>query len=448
MIVTRRESRVTHLIAPRVFVSLTCCLVFQLASAKDAESVFADALDYTVRIKTTISTPFIEDTRGVFTGAGFVVDSQHGWVMTNAHVVSSSPSKVQVALHDESYAPAEKIYVDPYLDLAVLALGDEQKQRLQEAPLKCDAQPGTGHPVGAFGHPWGLEYTGTQGVISGNTANFGGELLQTDAPINGGNSGGPLISLKSGAVVGINTSSISGEDAQNTNFAVSMQHACRVLELLAAGQDPSPPELPVVFYNMAEETDPLIVAKSYLEPEFLALQSNDEILFVGDTPIENEGQLIHALRGALDDINLTVRRDGETVTLEGRLLPAQRVVERRGIVFAGILLAPGGFRDQAMLGLGHDIMVHAVRPGTDGQGAAITYYDYLVSIDGIQVRSLEQAYETLAARSDADSVQLDFMRVTGVYLEDQIYNAVRREIAGSMPEKIGAWEVSRVSRAE
>jgi len=339
------------------FFGLVCVTGLQAAWASDAESVFAEALDYTVRIKTAIETPFIEDEQGAIAGAGFVVDSARLWVMTNAHVVGHSPSTVRVGLYGEDYELAEKIYVDPYLDLAILALAYEPGRQLVAAPLACDDQPGTGHPVGAFGHPWGLDYTGTQGVISGKTSMFGGELLQTDAPVNGGNSGGPLVSLKSGDVIGISTARISEEDDQNTNFAVSMAHACRVLELLATEQDPSPPELPLDFFDLARAGDPLIIANSYLEPGLLDLRPGDEILTVAQIPIQNEGQLMHALRGRLNNITLTVHRDGELVTLEGRLRPARRIIERRGIGFAGILLAPGDFRDRAALGLGHDIMV-------------------------------------------------------------------------------------------
>ncbi len=449
MIGTGPEYGMSKAIVPGFFFSLIGCLVFQPAAAKDAEDVFADALDYTVRVKSAFETPFIEDQVGVFNGAGFIVDSKRRWVMTNAHVAGHSPSKVQVARHGESFTSAEKIYVDPYLDLAILALDDEHGQSLPKAPLECDHKPGTGHPVGAFGHPWGLDYTGTQGVISGSTANFGGELLQTDAPINGGNSGGPLISLKSGAVIGINSSRLDNAEDQNTNFAVSMQHACRVLKLLADGKDPSPPELPLIFFDMAEETDPLIVAKSYLEPDLLALQANDEILFVDETPIANEGQLIHELRGKLDDITLTVRRDGEKIKLSGRLSPAPRVVERRGITFAGILLAPGRFRDQAMLGLGHDIMVHRVAAGSDGQASELVQYDYLVSINGVRITSLEHAYQTLMSQATVNPVRLDFLRIMGGYGEDyHLFYSVRREFTGNIPEKIGAWQANRFSRAE
>lgn len=83
----------------------------------------------------------------------------------------------------------------PYLDLAVLKLAEEQRAGLEAARLDCGELPPVGRPVGAFGHPWGLTYTATRGIVSGVTAQFEGELLQIDAPINGGNSGGPLLSL-------------------------------------------------------------------------------------------------------------------------------------------------------------------------------------------------------------------------------------------------------------
>ena len=81
------------------------------------------------------------------------------------------------------------------------------------------------------------------------TSKYRTEYLQTDAPVDSGNSGGPLISLTSGKIVGINTAAMKEPKSKNTNFAVSMKYACRVLELLQAGRDPSPPQLPLVFFR-------------------------------------------------------------------------------------------------------------------------------------------------------------------------------------------------------
>jgi serine protease DegQ len=197
------------------------------AQAENGEAVFKKAPAYTVQIRTVVEMPFVDDEKSSGLGSGFVVDAKRGWVMTNAHVAARSPSHIRIAFRGEEYRPASKVYVDPYLDLAILQLSDEQRGALTAAKLDCGAMPSMGHPVGAFGHPWGLYYTGTRGIVSGVTARFRGEMLQTDAPINGGNSGGPLISLETGKIVGINTSSIASSEDQNTNFAVPMKSCCR-----------------------------------------------------------------------------------------------------------------------------------------------------------------------------------------------------------------------------
>ena len=179
-----------------------------VAAALDAETVFRNAVAYTVKIKTRITTAFIEDNKGSYTGAGFVVDAKRGWIMTNAHVVGHSPATVTVAFKGKPFVKVRKVYVDPYLDLAVLKIDPTAvDSALAAAPLGCRRDPPVGHPIGAFGHPFGLDYTGTRGIISA-TASNGPGMLQMDASINPGNSGGPLISLKSGHVVGINTASL------------------------------------------------------------------------------------------------------------------------------------------------------------------------------------------------------------------------------------------------
>ena len=66
-------------------------------------------------------------------------------------------------------------------------------------------------------------------------------MLQTDAPINEGNSGGPLISLETGQVVGINAAKIKQEAVEGLSFAVPMPYACTIIDLMQRGEDPSPP---------------------------------------------------------------------------------------------------------------------------------------------------------------------------------------------------------------
>ena len=106
------------------------------AHAENGEDIFKRAPLYTVQIRTTVDMPFSGDYRSSSMGAGFVVDAERGWVMTNAHVAAHSPSQIRVRFQGGDYAEATKVYVDPYLDLAVLELDAVATQR----PRGCDAR--------------------------------------------------------------------------------------------------------------------------------------------------------------------------------------------------------------------------------------------------------------------------------------------------------------------
>src|SRR5258705_7944765 len=100
----------------RTLAACTLAAAFGASAADNSEAIFSQALSYTVQIRTAVATPLEGDLKGTQRGAGFVVDAERGWVMTNAHVVSRSPSRVEVAFQRQSYSEAEKIYVDPHLD--------------------------------------------------------------------------------------------------------------------------------------------------------------------------------------------------------------------------------------------------------------------------------------------------------------------------------------------
>src|SRR5258705_2154113 len=94
------------------------------AAADIGEEVFKNALRYTVQVRTMLPIPFDGDRKGSGLGAGFVVDAARGWVMSNAHVVGRSASRVEVALHGQEFTEATKVYVDPYLDLAIIKVSE------------------------------------------------------------------------------------------------------------------------------------------------------------------------------------------------------------------------------------------------------------------------------------------------------------------------------------
>jgi S1-C subfamily serine protease len=396
------------------------------AQADSPERVFEKAEAYTVRIKTRIEKALGDDKAGVFSGTGFIVDAERGWIVSNRHVVGESPSHVQVSLKGTPYQDADKVYVDTYTDIAVL---QADLDGARSAKLECDDVPGTGHPVGAYGHPWGLEYTGTQGVVSGRTHDFGTDLLQTDAPINSGNSGGPLISMRSGKVVGIGTSSYNNNKAENTNFAVPIVEVCKILDLLADHRDPLPPQLDVAFYDF-RDTDELVVARSYLDPKLLSLQPRDRIISVGinSLPVNKHHELINALRGKLDHVILNVERNSNVITIEGRLNP-QRV--RTGVVFAGMVLGRLGIRDASTLPTGHDIMIQDFVDGAPSQAVGLKTWDVIVSVNGDTISSLSHVFDALSLTSPGDVVTVEFIRFLG---DSQHFQYVQREIVADDPE--------------
>lgn len=365
---------------------------------QDSEAVFASAARYTVKIETTVRLPLVpKDEQGVFFGAGFVVDARRGWVMTNAHVVQRSPAAIRLKLRGGTWIPARRIYVDPYLDVAIVAARQpDQLSGATVAPLGCKGFPAIGHPVGAFGHPWGLDYTGTRGIVSGLSDDFEAGALLTDAPINSGNSGGPLVSLATGKVVGINTSAIVATGVQNLNFAIAAPYACRVLDLLRAGRDPSPPADTLVFFEDMENAGILKVARNLGSAGDIALAPGDIIKSVtGESgTIARESELMHALRGRLDNVTLRVVRAGKEMTLTGRFPATTRILDRKYLYASGVVLTTRHHLETTEVELGN-VLASYVEDGSPGLTAGVRQRDGIAMVDGESIQDLNQIYRLL-----------------------------------------------------
>jgi S1-C subfamily serine protease len=141
-------------------------------------------------------------------GSGFVIDPR-GYILTNFHVVQGAQS-IEVVLGDQSRYPAKYIGADQRNDVALIQI-DPKGKKLASLPLGDSAALQVGQKVLAIGNPFGFQSTLTTGVVSalGRTvqtsqSTFIDEAIQTDASINRGNSGGPLIDTH-GDVIGINS---------------------------------------------------------------------------------------------------------------------------------------------------------------------------------------------------------------------------------------------------
>lgn len=141
-------------------------------------------------------------------GSGAIVDSERGLVVTNFHVIRNATA-IEVGLRDGRHLPAELIGVAPQVDLAILRIDGGNVPAL---PLGNSSQVAVGDYVVAIGNPFGLGQTVTAGIVSATDRGLGGNdtrrFIQTDAPINSGNSGGPLLNTN-GEIIGINSALIS-----------------------------------------------------------------------------------------------------------------------------------------------------------------------------------------------------------------------------------------------
>jgi len=188
----------------------------------------------TVFIKSVLTSDYLMRGAGSSIGSGIILDHQ-GVILTNAHVVDKA-AKILVILHDGTQLTAALVGSDPSTDLALLRV-DLSKNHHATALLGNSDRVDIGQEVVAIGHPFGLGYALTTGVVSGFGTTPGPRstpherVIQTSAAINPGNSGGPLVDMK-GEVIGINMSILAG--GQNIGFAIPINTAKTVVNELRA----------------------------------------------------------------------------------------------------------------------------------------------------------------------------------------------------------------------
>lgn len=376
----------------------TCLSVIILSCGiAHANDVIADAGRYTVKITTAVDFSFGNERKGTSRGSGFLVDRERGWIVTNAHVARKSPSTVRVSFKDRPYSKTEKVYVDNQLDLAILKVDPSNiPGEALVAPLKCEGEPAAGLPVIAFGHPWGLDYTATRGIISGTKSLEGEEKLQTDAALNPGNSGGALIDAQSGIVVGVNSSGYARSIAEGLNFAVPSKQVCLILDLLSQGKDPAPPIIPITFATTARERE-LVVAQSDGEWSGV-LKPGDRILAVnGDETARFSTRFVSYLRGG-DPVKVLIRRGKETQTVEIAAPKAKDQVKRLGVHVSGMVIGRS-----TITGFDPSVMwVQFLDDASVAEQAQFREGYQVLSIDGVTVKSHEDILAALKGRVGDD----------------------------------------------
>ena len=281
-------------------------------------------------------------------GSGFLINDS-GFILTNFHVISGS-SRIQVTLSDQSQYYARALDTDRSDDLALIKINP--KKRAEFLRLGDSDHLQVGQKVLAIGNPFGLEGTLTVGVVSSIGRKIDSEneqqlegMIQTDAAINGGNSGGPLLD-SNGSVVGINTA-ILGRTNIGIGFALPINRAKALLSDYQAGRITERPKSGItteyvagdlaealglprrggllvqgVGRNSAEYAAGLRGAREVVDIGNVELGvGGDLIVAIDGQPVEREDALVRAMANKRvgDTITLTIFRNNRTYTLPVKL---------------------------------------------------------------------------------------------------------------------------------
>lgn len=354
-------------------------------------------------------------------GSGVIV-GEGGIVVTAEHVIRGA-EQISVVLADRRERSAEVLLADADVDLAVLRLSGAADEAFPVLAFRDADEMAIGDVVLAIGNPLGVGQTVTVGILSAlaRSGAGGSYLLQTDAAINVGNSGGALVDSE-GRLVGVNTALVTRSGGSDgIGFAVPSNLVARALAVSAEGKS----EIPKPWFgvNGQEVTQEILEVVGLERPEgFLVsevdrrsgfrsagVEAGDVIVSVDGNPVHMPSDLIYrmVLRGPGAETEIGYLRQGER--LQGRvqldLPPLEPPPERRRLgadagVFAGAVVAHASPRLAVDLGVPsvgiEGVMVSAAR----GRAASwLRPGDLVRSVNDREVRTVDDLVDLLNRRS-------------------------------------------------
>ncbi len=285
-------------------------------------------------------------------GTGFVykTEGKKAYILTNNHVVDSKNGKVTVKVIFTN-GKEEEVEVegsDQYSDLAVLSLDAEDV--ISVAEIGSNDTTRLGDTVFTIGAPLDTEYywTVTRGVVSGkdrmvevsldnsNTSDYVMKVLQTDASINSGNSGGPLAN-SNGQVIGITNMKLVSSDVEGIGFAIPIEDAVKFADTIIKGESIKRPLLGVSMLNLSDRyqlytqgislntelTEGVVVVQVQKNSpsDSAGLKRGDIIISMDDEKVKNVATLRYNLykHSVGDTANLVIERDGKQETIKIKL---------------------------------------------------------------------------------------------------------------------------------
>ena len=370
-------------------------------------------------------------------GSGFIVDA-NGTIVTNNHVVKDAAS-VSVTLDDGTVLPAKIVGTDPRTDIAVLHVDAGRKLPFIDLGESNDAKPGQW--VVAMGNPFGLGGTVTAGIVSARGRDIGAgpydNFIQIDAPINQGNSGGPLFT-QDGKVIGINTAILSPSGGSvGIGFAIPSDTVRSVVAQLQSTGHVTRGYLGVE----AQAVDPAMAAALHLDkgktgalvasvqPDTPAakagVQPGDVIQSVNGVSVANARDLAVDVANVKpgDALKLDVVRGGSNQTLSttAEVMPDQQVADASSgqndagsQPKIGLALAPltPDARDQLNLpDRVRGAVVAQVAPGSPADQAGLRSGDVLIGVGDKPVDSPRAAVSAIRdATKGSHAMALRIMR--------------------------------------
>lgn len=328
-----------------ILLTFTCCLlifgIFYKFYLKDlvvektkiqkdvtvTDSGIADAVNK-VYDSVVVIENYINDRVGS-SGTGFVfkTDDEYGYILTNYHVVDNS-KKIIVTFTNDKKIEATLVGVDEYSDIAVLKVEKSNIISVAEIGNADNLRVGdttftVGAPLDSSVYSW----TVTRGILSGknrlvevaiDNSNSVMEVLQTDAAINSGNSGGPLCN-SNGEVIGITNMKIASSTIEGMGFAIPIDNAIKTANDLIDGKIVSRPYLGVSIYdasnNIFSNNTGIYVenVQKNSVAEKAGIEEGDKILKVNNESVSSTAQFRYQLYkyNVGDKITLTIERNGK-----------------------------------------------------------------------------------------------------------------------------------------
>ena len=397
-----------------------CAFIPALAHAHDGKLTFAPVLKKVtpavvnievVGARRSFSWPRGRTFQSRGSGAGVVIDADEGHVVTNHHVIADA-DEITVVLEDRRTFEAELIGSDAATDIALLRIDADD---LQALPLGDSEALAVGDFVVAVGNPFELGHTVTSGIVSalgrGGFSRQGYEdFIQTDAAINRGNSGGPLVDLD-GRLVGINSSIITPSGANaGVGFAVPSNIVQVVTSQILEHGEVRRGQLGVMIANLRPEDSAALGLESVngaLVSEVMSGTAADDAgIEPGDVIVGLDGKEVVdsrdlrtriALAPIGGEVDIDVVRDGERKTLEAVIGALESARAATGAV---PLLAGAQWRnlsrDHELHGSVSGVELAEVAPDSPAWNAGLRTGDVIVRVNRRPVTSAQELEEALA----------------------------------------------------